>query len=507
MRTQKALKNIVTSVGSYLLLLVLGLVVRRLLLHRFDTELVGYDSLLSNIFAWIAVADLGAQGSFSYRLYQAFAADDRDRISKLLSMYRKFYLSMGAAVGLVCVVLFFCLPAIFSGKVNFWSYFRLMYILYSITAVGSYLFDYWRALLTAGQLEYKCVRIDTALQVANLVSKALVLWTVRSYLLYLIFNTVFTLIKHIWNAQIAKKEYSYIKPVPVPWSDFCAEGFTEEIRNLFPIKITTAIYNATDSFLITMLIDATANALYSNYILIGSNVLNGFTRILLPLQASVADLVYKDTKERILSFYKTIKLTCFFAATMILSGFTMVFQNAVAVFFGVRYWLPTGFVLAYAVLGYITVQSMASGIFRGCFGEFQTTRHFAIIGAVVNLVASVALLRVWGVTGALLGTIVSSVFGWHDAFLVVEKKLFGRPVWRLWCAEAAYFLLACAEVGLTWLLLRNIPYSFWNMWILCIGSVLIPTACNILIFRRTPAFQDILYRTRLILTKFVEKKR
>ena len=57
MRTQKALRNILTSVGSYLFLLVLGLVVRRLLLHRFDTELVGYDSLLSNIFAWISLKE------------------------------------------------------------------------------------------------------------------------------------------------------------------------------------------------------------------------------------------------------------------------------------------------------------------------------------------------------------------------------------------------------------------------------------------------------------------
>ena len=91
--------------------------------------------------------------------------------------------------------------------------------------------------------------------------------------------------------------------------------------------------------------------------------------------------------------------------------------------------------------------------------------------------------------------------------MIVEKNLFGRPIWKLWRAEAAYFLLACAEVGLTWLLLRHVRYSFWNMWILCFGSVLIPTACNVVIFWRTPAFQDILYRASLILTKFVEKKR
>lgn len=506
MRTQKALKNVLNSVGAYLLLIVLGLIVRRLLLHRFDTELVGYDSLLSNVFAWISLVDLGAQGSFSFRLYQAFAEDDRDRISKLLSMYRKLYLFMGAAVGLVCLALFFCLPVIFSGKVNFWGYFRLMYILYSVTAVGSYLFGYWRALLTAGQLEYKCVRIDTITQAANSISRAVVLWTVRSYLLYLILNTVFTLARPIWSALAAKKEYSFVKPVPIPWSDFRAEGFTEEIRNLFPIKIATAINYATDSFLITMLIDAATTGLYSNYFLIGSHVTSGFAKLLLPLQASVADLVYKETKDDALNFYKTMKLIGFFFAVMVFSGFTMVFQNAVAVFFGARYWLPMSFVAAYAVSGYVTIRSMTDGVFRGCFGEFQIERRFSATGAAVNLVVSIILLQIWGVTGALLGTIIAQLFVWHGQMVIVEKKLFGRSFRRLWCVESVYFLLACAEVALTWLLLRNIPFSFWNMWLRCFGSVLIPTACNVVIFWRTPAFQDILFRVKMILTKTVENK-
>lgn len=510
MRTQKALKNIVTAVGSYLLLLVLGLVVRRLLLHRFDTELVGYDSLLSNIFTWISVADLGVQGSFSYRLYQAFAANDRDRISKLLGMYRKLFLTMGAAVGLVCAGLFFCLPAIFSGKVNFWGYFRLMYILYSVTAVTSYVFGYWGTLLVAGQLQYKAVRIETGIQVANLFAKALILWTVRSYFLYSVFNTAFALAGRVWITLSAKKEYSDIKPAAVSWSDFCTEGFTEEIRNLLPIKIAGAVNGATDSFLITMLINATTTGLYSNYTLIGSSVSYGFHKVLFPLQASVADLIYKDssdTKDNTLKFYNTLHLVCFFLAAAVLTGFVMVFQNAIGVFFGARYRLSMSFVLAYAVIGYQNIQPLTDAIFRGCFGDFQIDRRFSAAGAAVNLAASVIFLRIWGVTGALLGTVLASLFNWCGNIMIVEKNLFERSLLRRWCTEAAYFLLACAEAALTWLLLKNVRYSFLNMWLLSLGSVLIPTACNLAIFRRTPAFQDILYRARLILTKFVEKKR
>lgn len=502
MRTQKAFKNVLTSIGSYLLVVVLGLIVRRLLLHRFDTELVGYDSLLSNIFALISVADLGLRGVSVFRMYQAFAKDDHDQISKLLSIYRKLYLSMGAVVGLICLVLFFFLPAIFSGKVNFWGYFRLMYILYSITAISSYLFDYWQIPLNAGQLEYKCTQISTVTQVANSISRALVLWTVRSYLLYLILNTTFDLISHIWNCLTAKKEFPYIKPVSVSWAELRAEGFTDEIHNALPIKLAGAINKATDSLLITMLIDAATTGLYSNYLLIGSGVVSGFTRILYPLRASVADLVYKESKDDALNLYKTIELLCFFLATMIFSGFTMVFQNAIAVFFGARYWLPMSFVLAYAVLGYVSIQSVTDRIFRGCFGEYHIERRFSVTGAVINLAVSVVLLQVWNVTGVLIGTIIADIFVWHGQMAIVEKKLFGRSFRKLWGAEAVYFLLACAEVALTWLLLRKVPYSFWNMWIRCFGSVLIPTACNVVIFWRTPGFQNILLHVKMILAKF-----
>ena len=506
MRTQKALKNVLTSIGSFALILLLGLVVRRLLLHRFETELVGYDALLSNIFDLIAIADLGVDGLFSFRLYRAFAEDDHDRISKLLSMYRKLFLFMGAVVGLVCLVFFFCLPYIFYEKVSLWGYFRLMYILYSVSAVSSYLLNYWRALLLAGQLEYKCVRIETTASVINLIAKTVVLWTIQSYLLYLVINTATTIIKRVLVGLTAKKEYSYVKSVPVPWSELRAEGFTEDIRNLFPIKFAKVVNYSTDSLLITMLINATTTGLYSNYVLIGNYALDVFRRILSPLQASVADLVYKKTKDEALSFYKTMELICFFFATMVFSGFIMVFQNAIAVFFGARYWLPMSFVFFYAVLGYIDIRLCATAIFRGCFGEFQTERRFTVMGAAINLAASIVLLQVWGVAGVMLGTAIAQLFFWHGWSVIVERKLFERSLRRLWCREAVYFLLACAEAGLTWLLLRNVPYSFWNMWIRCVGSVLIPTVCNVAIFWRTPAFKDILFRAKMILTKVVGNK-
>ncbi|MCH5184466.1 MAG: hypothetical protein J1E00_09855 [Oscillospiraceae bacterium] len=506
MRTQKALKNVLASIGAYIVLIALGLIVRRLFLHQFETELIGYDALLTNIFDLLSIADLGADGFFSYRLYHAFAEDDRGQITKLLSMYRKIYLFMGVVVSLICLALFFCLPYIFSGKVNFWSDFRLMYILYSIVATASYFLNYWRTLLVAGQLEYKCVRIETAAAVANLIAKTLVLLTVRSYLLYLLINTATAIIRRILIALTAKKEYPFVKPVPVPWSGLRTEDFTEEIRNLLPIKFAGAINGATDSLLITLLVDVTTTGLYGNYILIGNYALNGFRRMLSPLQASVADLVYKETKDDALSLYKMIELICFIFATMVFSGFAMVFQNAIAVFFGTRYWLSMSFVFSYAVLGYIAIRSQTAVIFRGCFGEFQIERRFSVVGAAINLLVSVVLLRIWGVTGVLFGTVIAQLFVWHGRMVIVEKKLFGRPFWTLWCTEVIYFLLACAELGLTWLALRNVPYSFWNMWIRCFGSVLIPTACNVLIFWHTTAFQDILFRIKMVLAKIVENK-
>lgn len=499
MRTEKALKNIITSIGCYLLILVLGLIIRRLLLQEFDLEFVGYDALLSNIFGLIGIAEIGTDRILGYRLYEAFAKEDHPYISKLLSMYRAAYFCIAGVIAVLCTLLFFFLPVFFGEKVSDWGSFRLMYVLYALGTVASYLYGYWRTMLFAAQMEHKTIQTETAIQTLGMVVRVLVLSTIRSYPLYLVLTTAFTLIGGLRIAHVSKKQFQDIRIQKVSFSDYKEERFLEEVRDLLVIKVSTAANNATDSLLITMLIDVKTAALYSNYLLIGTHATNLIYKLIFPLAPSVANLVYKEPKEESLRFYRTMDLLCFFLSAVILSGFIVVFQNAISVFFGSQYHLPMSFVVCYAVLGYMRVKSQVTGTYHTCFGEFKIEKVYSIWGAILNIAASIVFLHYWGITGIIIGTLVAVAATWHGNFVITEKRLFQRNIGTLWLHEAAELLLAGMEAGAAWLIALSIPYTVGGMFLRCVISVAVPTMINLLIFWRSDAFQDIVMRIQRII--------
>lgn len=304
MRTQKAIKNMMVSVLLYSVLLIMGVLIRRILLDSFDTELVGYDSLLTNLFSLLSIADLGANGMFTYRMYEAFAKGDWKRINHLYNMYRVMFHTIGYVMSAVFLAVFLFLPVLFEGKVSHWGYFRLMFIISAVGALITYFMGYWNTLLTCGQKEYKISAVQSTARIAMLVIKCIVLWTTKSYILYLGLSLLSSVISQVAIVILSRKEYPSIHKEKVTLKDYQNEGIFQEIKQILLIKICNSISVSTDSLLITFLINIRTAALYSNYILIGTNVMEVFRRLAVPMRASIADMLYKEATEKSYRFTK-----------------------------------------------------------------------------------------------------------------------------------------------------------------------------------------------------------
>ena len=90
-RTNNALRNTLISVGSFVLIFVFGIAIRKLFLQNISIEYLGYEGLFSNIFAVLSTLDMGAGSILLYRLYRAIATNSEDEIRKLLAMYARLY--------------------------------------------------------------------------------------------------------------------------------------------------------------------------------------------------------------------------------------------------------------------------------------------------------------------------------------------------------------------------------------------------------------------------------
>jgi hypothetical protein len=105
-------------------------------------------------------------------------------------------------------------------------------------------------------------------------------------------------------------------------------------------------------------------------------------------------------------------------------------------------------------------------------GKFEETRSHAIIEMVINIVVSIAAILVWGICGAILGTIVALLFRGTMMIYYANKKVLERSMfhtYKLWLINGAVFALIMAIFfvdsfsGLSFisLLIKGIIHALW----------------------------------------------
>ena len=86
------------ALGSSLLLLLLGLVTRRLLVDNFGPQITTASQVVSQLFNFFSISEFGVGSVISYRLYEQIAAKNEEKISKYMSMYKWAYRVVGLVI-------------------------------------------------------------------------------------------------------------------------------------------------------------------------------------------------------------------------------------------------------------------------------------------------------------------------------------------------------------------------------------------------------------------------
>ena len=89
--TEKTLKNSLISVAAQICTLLLQFINRRVFVIFLDIEYLGYQTLFSNIFSLLSVAELGVGNIIAFQLYKEISNNNRNEIGKLMYLYKCLY--------------------------------------------------------------------------------------------------------------------------------------------------------------------------------------------------------------------------------------------------------------------------------------------------------------------------------------------------------------------------------------------------------------------------------
>ena len=104
-RTQNSIKNLKYSTVNKFVTMFLSLLGRNVFLRILPIEYLGINGVFSDIFMIMSMADLGLTTAMSFSFYQPLAEGDQEKISALVTLYRKLYNLIASVIAIIGISL------------------------------------------------------------------------------------------------------------------------------------------------------------------------------------------------------------------------------------------------------------------------------------------------------------------------------------------------------------------------------------------------------------------
>ena len=197
MNTEKTLKNSLISVMAQIATLFLKLINRRIFIIFLEVEYLGYQTLFTNIFSLLSVAELGIGSIISFHLYKEVVDNNEQEIGKLMYLYKLLYRIIAIVILVTGIGFCFLLPYFVKDANASWQYLYIVYFLQLAGVVMGYFLSYRRTIYIVTQQEYKCVQIDLYVNIIVQVIQLILLALLHNYIIYLCLQISITIIANI----------------------------------------------------------------------------------------------------------------------------------------------------------------------------------------------------------------------------------------------------------------------------------------------------------------------
>ena len=493
MRVANVLRNSIYAMTLYVVLAVLGILIRQAFTRHLPIELLGLEGLFTNVIALLSIAELGISTVVSYGLYREIATKNEDEVNMLMSIYRYIYLIIGTLVALIGVILFFFLPWIVRDNSIDWYYVQFVYVVQICTVLSTYFLAYRRTLFTADQKDYICVRIDLVCSfAANLIKfAAIIVW--ESYTMYALSALGFNILANLIISHRLGREYPFLHTVRVTIQDLRQRKFFVDIKNFLIHKLSYLVYFGTDSIIISSFLGLRTAGLVANYVLLCDGVYKLLYKMLQGIIPSVANLVYTDDREKIYRVYRMLDFGYFLMGGYIACIYFIVLQPFVALFFGAEFLLNDAYVMALAVNVFLGMQFENAYNFRSTHGVFENDRGYMVLSAVTNLILSMILVQHLGVVGVMIGTIAGLGFIVYGRVQFVFRVIFQRSMKAYLWKHAWWSIVVLLEILLIDQILSAPFFSstYTGLLIKCLCAAGLMLGMQILVFHRREEFQSL----------------
>lgn len=439
-RSKKSINNMIFGVANQILTLLLGLIVPKIFIVSYGSEVNGLQSSIAYIYTYIALLESGIGTATIQALFAPVGRNDRGDVNSILSatnlQYKRVAKIYAVIMGIAAVVY----PLTITTPIPYITVF-FMVLLSGVSSLISFLFYGKFVLLLQADGRSYVVSIIGLLSyvLKNVIKIVLILMGWHFILVYFasMLVSILTLIAY-WVYQ--KRVY--------PWIDYHVKPKMEAIsqsKNVLVHQISSIVCNSTDVLILTYIVrDLRFVSIYNIYLMIFDAVKSLIMNIFSSVNFILGQTFHTDIQlfRRYYHMYETmdiaVSFTFYSVAYVMITPFLRIYTAQITDISYIDPYLPLLFVATKLLT---SCREPASQLIYYA-GHFRKTQGRAIFEAALNLVISIIASYYWGIYGVLLGTIVALVYRTIDMYIYTAKHFLDRSTWvsiRQWIIYMSAF--------------------------------------------------------------------
>ena len=422
----KALKNIIYGFLSKVTALAFGLIVPRLILTTYGSESNGIVSSVTQIFAYVALLEAGVGGATLQALYAPTGKNNKKEISAILSATHNYYKRTGYIYTFLVVLLSVVYPLIVKSELSYFTVFGII-LFNGLGGALNFLFQgKYHLLLQAEGKDYVKTNVTTIVYVlSNIFKIVLALIGCNILVLQLVYFALHVL-QMLYIIIYIRKHYKWLNLNEEPNYNAISQKNSVMVH-----QISSLVFGNTDSIILTFFSGLKLVSVYS----IIASLITQITGILNTLSGSILFSLgqnFQNNREKFNklyiafeSIYYIISAICVTMIYVFLNPFLTLYTEGITDVNYVDPYLPFLFCLSYW-LTWVRVPSVY--VINNCAGHFNLTKKQSIIESVINIVFSVVLVKLLGIYGVLIGTIIALLYRTNEMIIYSAKKILNRGI-------------------------------------------------------------------------------
>lgn len=497
-RTAYVKKNIFYGYLSTIISSVFSIICRTIFVYALGASYLGVSGLFTNILGVLSFTELGIGSAVVFALYKPIANKDKEKVKSLLALYKQAYRVIALIVTLIGIVIIPFLKYLVNTDISI-TEIRIYYCVFLFNTVSSYFVTYKTSYVTSLQKEYIVTNTATIGMIITNVAQIILLLFGGNYLEYLLAAALIGLIQKIATVLYLNKKFPILVEESVkPLDEKTKKSIWKNVKALIIHKIGDVSVNQTDNIIISAFISTTAVGILSNYTTLNTLVSTFTNKFFASFTASFGNMLAKENIDKQRKIFDIYDLLGFWIYGFVLIAFVTLAQPFISLWLGKKLLLDNLTMILYFISLYFAGMTFIPYNFKIAAGRFDEDKWVAFVQAITNLIVSIVAIKIMGLPGIFVGTIVSRmvvvIVRPYIVFKYVLKKSTKEYYIRLFIRTMIAFLIC-----LVMWQIKKVVFCRLNILrfiLLCILTLIIPNVIFLLIYRKSEAFKDILARIK-----------